>query len=223
MDVYSAVAAGLYGLAVGRLITPDSVPARGGVIRGGFRPAACYAFAVMLLSESRTQSRLESFAYVVSFSILMGLLARLTVPLPFTPVPLTGQTLGVLLAGLLLGPSRGALAMLLYLAEGAAGLPVFSPAGPGGLAQLFGPTGGFLMSYPLAAFVIGYLALRLRLVTLALLAGLAVIFGFGAAWLAIVVPRSRQALLAMAVWPFLPGELLKVLAAFGLSRFLRAK
>lgn len=177
----------------------------------------------MLLSESRTHSRLEAFACVFSFSILMALLARLTVPLPFTPVPLTGQTLGVLLAGLILGPTGGALAMLLYLAEGVAGLPVFSPAGPGGAAQLFGPTGGFLMAYPLAAFVVGSVARRLKVVTVALLAGLVVIFSCGAAWLALVVPPSRQALLALAVWPFLPGELVKVLAAFGLSRFLRAR
>ena len=175
----------------------------------------------MLLSETRAQSRLESAVYVFSFSILMGLLARLSVPLPFTPVPVTGQTLGVLLAGLVLGPHRGALAMLLYLAEGAAGLPVFSPAGAGGVAQLFGPTGGFLMAYPPAAFVTGWLASRLKVVSAALLAGLAVIFSLGAAWLALVFPPARQGLLAAAVWPFLPGELLKVLAALGLSRFLR--
>ncbi len=175
----------------------------------------------MLLSESRAPSRLESLAYIFSFSILMGLLARLSVPLPFTPVPVSGQTLGVLLAGLLLGPQRAALAMLLYLGEGALGLPVFSPTGPGGLAQLLGPTGGFLMSYPLAAFVVGYLASRLRLATVALLAGEVVIFTFGALWLALILGQGGQGVLMMAVWPFIPGELLKVLAAFGLARVLR--
>src|SRR5437588_1782617 len=95
-------------------------------------------------------------AVVVGASLFVALCARLTLPLPFTPVPLTLQNFGVLLVGLMLGSRRGFAALALYLAEGAVGLPVFNPTGPGGIAQLFGPTGGFLMVYPLVAFLAGY-------------------------------------------------------------------
>src|SRR5208337_1447128 len=98
-------------------------------------------------------------AIVVSASLFVALCARVTVPLPITPVPLTLQNFGVLTVGLLLGSRRGAAALALYLAEGAAGLPVFSPSlvlGVG-IARLLGPTGGFLLAYPLVAFVAGYI------------------------------------------------------------------
>lgn len=169
-----------------------------------------------LISLTRTHSRAENIALIFAFSVLMGLLARVAVPLPFTPVPVTGQTLGVLLAGLLLGGPRAAAAMALYLAEGAAGLPVFSPAGPGGLAQLAGPTGGFLLSYPLAALVAGS---GLRPVLLALLSGEAVIFLCGAAWLAAFVPAAT--VWRAGVLPFLPGEVVKIALVLALAPWLR--
>src|SRR5579872_6722222 len=87
----------------------------------------------------------EQIALVAGGSLFVALCARVTLPLPFTPVPLTLQNFGVLLVGLLLGSKRGFAALLLYLAEGAAGMPVFSIAGLGGVAQLLGPTGGYLM------------------------------------------------------------------------------
>src|SRR6516225_9157855 len=92
--------------------------------------------------EGRTLAWVRPAAIVVSASLFVALCARVTVPLPFTPVPLTLQNFGVLVVGLLLGSRRGFAALALYLAEGASGLPVFNPAGPGGIAQLFGPTGG---------------------------------------------------------------------------------
>src|SRR5271170_796813 len=95
-------------------------------------------------------------ALVVGGSLFVALCARITIPLPFTPVPLTMQNLGVLLVGLLLGSRRGFAALALYLAEGAMGMPVFNPTGVGGIAQLLGPTGGFLLTYPLVAWVAGY-------------------------------------------------------------------
>src|SRR5579863_8534874 len=101
-------------------------------------------------------SRARQTALVIGGSLIVALCARITIPLPFTPVPLTVQNLGVLLVGMLLGSKRGFAALALYLAEGVAGLPVFNPTGPGGIAQLLGPTGGFLMVYPLVAFVAGY-------------------------------------------------------------------
>src|SRR5271154_6375865 len=101
------------------------------------------------------------FAVVVG-SLLVALCAHVSVPLLFTPVPLTLQTFAVLLLGLTLGPGTAFAALTLYLIEGAAGLPVFSPHGPGGILQLMGPTGGYLLSYPFAAALAGFLAQRMR-------------------------------------------------------------
>ena len=99
-------------------------------------------------------------AIVVGASAVIAVCARLVLPLPFTPVPLTLANFGVLLVGLSLGSKRGFAAAALYLSWGAMGLPVFSPAGVGGLAQLFGPTGGYLLAYPVVAFVAGWLSER---------------------------------------------------------------
>ena len=99
---------------------------------------------------------------VIGASALIAVCARLVLPLPFTPVPLTLANFGVLLVGLALGSKRGFAAAALYLAWGAMGLPVFSPAGVGGIAQLFGPTGGYLLAYPLVAFLAGWISERGR-------------------------------------------------------------
>src|SRR6266567_2756385 len=96
-------------------------------------------------------------AVVAGASLFVALCARLTLPLPFTPVPLTLQNFGVLLVGLALGSRRGFAALALYLLEGAAGMPVFSPFGPGGVLQIIGPTGGYLMAYPFVAGLGGYI------------------------------------------------------------------
>src|ERR1700675_4183197 len=95
-------------------------------------------------------------AIVIAASLFVALCARVTVPLPFTPVPLTLQNFGVLLVGLTLGSRRGFAALVLYLIEGASGIPVFNPAGPGGVAQLLGATGGFLLAYPFVAGLAGW-------------------------------------------------------------------
>src|SRR5580700_4347110 len=97
-------------------------------------------------------------AIVLAASLFIALCARVTLPLPGTPVPLTLQNFGVLAVGLLLGSRRGFAALALYLIEGASGLPVFSPSIlGGGIAQILGPTGGFLMAYPVVAFVAGWI------------------------------------------------------------------
>src|SRR5437879_12168193 len=100
------------------------------------------------LSAEHSYPVARQAAIVVAASLFVALCARVTVPLPFTPVPLTLQNFGVLLVGLLLGSRRGFTALALYLEEGALGLTVFSPTGLGVLAQLLGPTGGFLIAYP---------------------------------------------------------------------------
>jgi biotin transport system substrate-specific component len=148
---------------------------------------------------------------IVGASVFTALAAQLEVRLPFTPVPLTGQTFAVLLTGALLGARRAFLAQLLYLAEGCSGLPVFSGGGTGA-AHLIGPTGGYLLSFPFAAATVGALASRgwdRRFVTMlaAMLLGSVVVFACGLAGLARFVPASS--LLATGLLPFVPGDLVK--------------
>src|ERR1700757_4654712 len=114
------------------------------------------AIQTLSTSQERVLEGARQVALVVGGSLLVALCARITIPIPGTPVPLTVQNFGVLLVGLLLGSRGGFAALALYLAEGAVGLPVFSPTGVGGMAQLLGPTGGFLIVYPLVAFLAGY-------------------------------------------------------------------
>src|SRR6202043_4006241 len=99
----------------------------------------------------------RNVALVVGGSLVVALCARITIPLPGTPVPLTVQNFGVLAVGLALGSRRGFAALALYLAEGAMGIPVFSPHGFGGIAQILGPTGGYLIAYPFVAGLTGYI------------------------------------------------------------------
>jgi biotin transport system substrate-specific component len=156
----------------------------------------------------------------VSATAFVALCAHVSVPLYFTPVPVTLQTMAVILVGLALGPALGSAALVLYLAEGAIGLPVFSPNGPGGIAQLLGPTAGYLFSYPLAAAAAGGVLRAVRLgrsqFPTANLAGLAAsffIFAMGAGWLAHLLHLNAIAAWHLGVQPFLPGEILKIAAA----------
>jgi biotin transport system substrate-specific component len=161
----------------------------------------------------------RDLALVAGGSLLVAALAQVRIPLPFTPVPLTGQTLGVLLVGAALGSWRGAASLALYLAWGLLGLPVFTGGGSG-LAHLAGATGGYLIGFILAAFVVGSLCERKldRRWTTALLpflAGEAIIYLFGVTWLAGFTGISGA--LAAGLWPFLPGDAVKlVLAALAL-------
>src|SRR5437764_5324025 len=109
----------------------------------------------ILTVQDRVLEWARQAAIVIGASLFVALCARVTVPLPFTPIPLTLQNFGVLLVGLLLGSRRGFAALAVYLLEGATGMPVFNPAGPGGIAQILGPTGSFLMAYPAVTFVAG--------------------------------------------------------------------
>jgi len=166
----------------------------------------------------------------IAASALVAVCAHVSVPLYFTPVPLTLQTLAVILIGLALGPVLGASAMVLYLAEGAIGLPVFSPHGLGGVAQLLGPTAGFLFSYPLAAASAGAVVRTLPAsrskFPAALLGGVAAsffIFAMGAGWIAHFKHVGAGAVWYLAVAPFLPGEVVKVSAAAGIFSALQPR
>jgi biotin transport system substrate-specific component len=158
---------------------------------------------------------------VIGASLFVALCARITIPLPFTPVPLTVQNFGVLLVGLLLGSRRGFAALALYLAEGAMGLPVFNPTGAGGLAQLLhGATAGFLLSYPLVAWVAGYVMEhgRKNFIRAAIggLLGEVVLFTGGLAWLAVLTHSVAQAIRWGLYW-FLFAEIIKVMTAAGIA------
>jgi len=171
---------------------------------------------------SGTRTWLRSTGIVLAGSALVAVCAHLALPLYFTPVPLSLAPFAVLVLGLLLRPSLAAATLGAYLAEGALGLPVFSPtpALPG-LAHLVGPTGGYLLSYPLTAALIAFLVLRFgrSFVPAALAAALGgfVILASGALWLAALSHISVASAFTLGVAPFLPGDALKVAAAAGLA------
>lgn len=154
---------------------------------------------------------------VVAASALVAVSAHVSIPLGFTPVPITLQPFAVLLLGLVLAPRLSFAALCLYLLEGSSGLPVFSPHGPGGIAQLFGPTGGYLMAAPFAAAAAGLIYRSGKRTFLYAVAGAAVgdliLLAIGAAWLGMLANISFTALLSESVFPFLASDAVKVLAA----------
>lgn len=163
----------------------------------------------------------RQLALVVGASLFVALCARITIPLlPLTPVPLTVQNLGVLLIGLLLGSRRGFAALALYLAEGAMGLPVFNPTGLGGLAQLLGPTGGFLMVYPFVAFLAGYVfehgAKTFVRATVAGFLAEILLFAGGLTWLYVFTHSLAKAAYFGLYW-FLAAEVIKVMFAAAIA------
>ena len=158
-------------------------------------------------------------ALVVGGSLFVALCARITIPLPFTPVPLTVQNFGVLLVGLLLGSRRGFAALALYLAEGAAGMPVFS-MGAGGAARLFGATGGFLLAYPFVAWLAGYVMEHGRRsfarAAAAGFVGEILLFASGLTWLGILTHSMAQAIRWGLYW-FVFAEVIKVMVVAGIA------
>jgi biotin transport system substrate-specific component len=163
---------------------------------------------------------------VVAATALIAICAHISVPLGFTPVPITMQPFAVLLLGLVLTPQTAFATMVLYLMEGALGLPVFTPQGPGGVAQLLGPTGGYLLSYLMVAPLASWLYRRWGQSFLSALgsAGLAslVILSAGSVWLAVLTHAGLSAILMQSVVPFLPGDVIKVVAAAACVTALRS-
>ena len=157
-------------------------------------------------------------AIVITASLFVALCARVTVPLPFTPVPLTLQNFGVLAVGLLLGSRRGFAALALYVAEGAFGLPVFSMGA--GIAYLLGPTGGFLIAYPLVAFVAGYIyehsSRRFVWGAFSAMVAEVVLFASGLSWL-VVLTHSVSTAIRVGLYWFVFAEIIKVLMAAGVA------
>ncbi len=175
-----------------------------------------------VLPRTDTAPAMKSAA-VLFITVLTAAAAQISIPLPFTPVPFTLQPMIVLLGGAALGSRLGMASQVLYLIAGIAGLPVFATSStlPQGALRLIGPTGGFLMAYPFAAFLTGWLAERgfdRRYVTsiVAMALGLALIFAFGVlwfAWFARPTAVGLSAALRLAFYPFIVVDILKVVLA----------
>jgi biotin transport system substrate-specific component len=179
-------------------------------------------------SGSLRESLSGKVILVVAASAFVAICAHISVPLPFTPVPLTLQNFAVILVGMVLGPVAGFSAMVLYLAEGAMGLPVFTPHSVGGIAHLLGPNAGYLFSYPLAAATAGWVVVAMKRMASRFRAGVVAatvaslpIFIIGASWLAHLLHLGASATWTMAVAPFLPGEVVKIIAAAGIFSSLQ--
>lgn len=157
-------------------------------------------------------------ARIPVFAALTAVLAQASVHLFGNAVPITGQTLGVMLAGLILGPLRGALAMLVYVALGTAGLPIFANA-TAGAGVISGPTGGFILAFPLAAFVIGLLTSRVRTLSpsvafsACVVGGIAVVYLIGVPWLAWRLGLTAEEAITTGAVAFVPGDLIKAALA----------
>jgi len=163
--------------------------------------------------KSHLRKALYHLSWILGGSLFLGLMAQLSLPLWFTPVPLSMLSLGVLIVGAILGSRKGALAVLAFLAEGASGLPFFGGFSSG-LPILFGATGGYLFGCVVAAFVVGFFFERgcsAKYLLLALLLGSAIILTAGALWLGCIV--GFQSAFALGFYPFILGDLLKVGAA----------
>lgn len=172
-------------------------------------------------ATTRGWAWLRAGGMVLGGSALMAVCAHIALPLYFTPVPLTLAPFAVLLLGLLLTPRLAAATLCAYLAQGALGLPVFAPNGMGGVAHLLGPTGGYLMAYPAAAWLVSTLWRRsgrgFASAAVSAAAGNVAILACGALWLGAVTHISARMAVTLAVLPFLPGDALKVTAAAALA------
>jgi biotin transport system substrate-specific component len=169
------------------------------------------------------RSLTRNMLLVLGTSLILALSAQIALPLPFSPVPVTSQTLVVLLAGAMLGSQLGTLSVLVYITEGAMGLPFFAKGGAG-IAYLRGVTGGYLVGFLAVAFVVGFLVERgfgrqFRTAVLAMVIGNIVLYVFGVPWLQNVLHISFSKALTLGFYPFIPGDAYKL----GLASILLPK
>ena len=171
----------------------------------------------MILTKQLTKSKslTANIAIAFSGSILLALLARLSIPAPFSPVPITGQTFGILFLGATLGSRLGVLSVIMYIAEGTIGLPVFA-GGSLGFLYLLGPTGGYLIGFIPAVYLVGYLSEKggiknLFATTMTMILGTSIIFIFGISWLAVTAGFGTA--ISIGLYPYLPGAAVKIILA----------
>ena len=181
----------------------------------------------MILSEQLVKSKSLTVNLVVALSgsLLLALLARLSIPVPFSPVPITGQTFGILFLGAVLGSRIGTLSVIMYIFEGLIGLPVFA-GGTMGFLYLLGPTGGYLIGFIPAVYLVGYLSERgwtinFTSVFLTMIIGTSVIFVFGISWLSVTAGFGTA--LSIGLYPYIPGAAVKIIlatvAVYSMNRF----
>ncbi len=173
-------------------------------------------YADVLRPSSKPYSAYYDIILIVAGTLLITLCARIAIVLPFSPVPVTGQTFAVLITGALLGARRGCLSVLLYIIQGVLGLPVFS-MGRAGLVTLLGPTGGYLIGFIAAAYIVGLLAEKgwdrwVVTAALAMVIGSIVMYAFGLLWLYGFAGSIKTAL-ALGLYPFILGDLFKIVLA----------
>ncbi len=181
----------------------------------------------MIITERLIKSKSLTMNLVIAFSgsLLLALLARLSIPLPFSPVPITGQTFGILFLGGVLGSRIGTLSVIMYIFEGLIGLPVFA-GGTMGFLYLLGPTGGYLIGFIPAVYLVGYLSERgwinnFTSAFITMIIGTTVIFVFGISWLAVTAGFGTA--LSIGFYPYMPGALIKIIlatiAVYSINRF----
>ncbi len=181
----------------------------------------------MVLAEQliKSKSLTTNLAIVLSGSIVLALLARLSIPVPFSPIPITGQTFGILFLGALLGSRLGMLSVIMYIMEGTIGIPVFA-GGTAGFMYLLGPTGGYLIGFIPAVYLVGYLAEKewtnnFTTTFITMIIGTVNIFVFGIIWLA--VTAGFETALKIGLYPYISGAAVKIFFAtvvvYSLNRF----
>jgi len=167
-----------------------------------------------------SQDRRYALAGLLGFVVALGAASQVAIPIPGTPVPITLQPMVVVLAGMMLGPTSGAASMLLYLAIGALGVPVFAPVGAPGLARFFGPTGGYLIAYPASAYVAGFVAQRFPSLAgrfVAALLGIAALFVGGLSQLTLLTGSFSRAVV-LGITPFAVFDVVKAFIAAAIAR-----
>ncbi len=180
-------------------------------------PSRVLTGVVLPRSTTGTTGVAITVGLVVGFALLTAAPAQIAIPLPFTPVPLSGQTFGVILAGAALGSSAGASSQILYILMAGLGLP-FWAGGESGWAALSGPTAGYLVGFVVAAFLIGRLAehtgdREVRTAVPGILLGSMVILGLGTLWLARLLGDGLWNAAELGLFPFIPGDVLKAVLA----------
>ena len=172
------------------------------------------------LTATFTQDKRIALLGTAGFVLALAASAQVAIPIPGTPVPVTLQPMVVVLSGLMLGPVLGFAAMVTYLVLGALGLPVFAPIGAPGVLRLLGPTGGYLIAFPFAAFAAGYVAMKFPKFAgrwAGAMLGMVVIFVGGITQLALLTGSLGQAL-ALGITPFAAFDILKALVAALIAR-----